>query len=271
MKKPLTLLLAVMAFTANAQKLPNVQAISLRAPANIKIDGKATEWNDKFQAYNKATEVFYTIANDSTKLYLIVKATDMSIVNKIVQGGVTFTINSSGDRKDKSGVAITFPAREVKSGSLIRFFVNRPKPSKDVVMYRMQTDSLMMVSNKKLADSLKVIMITGVREIDDNYISVYNDMGIKTVALFDHEINYTYELAVPLKYLGLSINNKASFSYQIKLNGAVPTNATVKATSTGRFIVITVGNNVPVAMPTTGIYEGLGFPTDFWGEYILAK
>ena len=40
--------------SANAQKLPNTQETSLRAPANLKVDGKPTEWNNQFQAYNKA-------------------------------------------------------------------------------------------------------------------------------------------------------------------------------------------------------------------------
>lgn len=263
-------LIAIISFTANAQKLTATQQISMRAPDNIKIDGKTTEWNDKFQAYNKATDVFYTIANDDSKLYLIIKATDMSIINKIVQGGVTFTINSRGDRKDKNGVAITFPAREAKSGLLIRF-VNKPKPSKDTAMYRMQTDSFMRVSNKKLADSLKVIRITGLKEIEDNYISVYNDIGIKATVLFDHKINCTYELAVPLKYLGLSINNKVKFSYQIKLNGVAPPNATFQTIPSGRFILVTVSNGEPVAIPNTGPYMGIAYSTDFWGEYTLAK
>jgi hypothetical protein len=57
MKKLQLLLLAVLAFAnANAQKLPNVQQVSLRAPANIKIDGKATEWSG-FKALNTATDV----------------------------------------------------------------------------------------------------------------------------------------------------------------------------------------------------------------------
>ncbi len=253
----------------DAQKLPNVQQISLRVPANIKIDGKATEWDNQFQAYNKATDVFYTIANDDSKLYLVIKVTDMRIVNKIVHGGIAFTINSTGDRNDKNGATITFPARESR-GVLIRF-MNKPKPSTDTAMYRIQTDSFMRVSNKKLGDSLKLIRITGVKAIEDNYISVYNDIGIKATALFDHEINYTYELAVPLKYLGLSINNNAKFSYQIKLNGVAPPNATLQTTPNGRFIIATVGNNAPVAILNSGPYVGFAYPTDFWGEYTLAK
>ncbi len=40
------------------RKLPNVQQVSLRAPANINIDGKTTEWNNRFQAYNDTTHVY---------------------------------------------------------------------------------------------------------------------------------------------------------------------------------------------------------------------
>lgn len=38
------LFVSVHFFTANAQKLPNVQQAGVRAPAMIKIDGKTTEW-----------------------------------------------------------------------------------------------------------------------------------------------------------------------------------------------------------------------------------
>ncbi|MBC7401019.1 MAG: hypothetical protein H7289_13850, partial [Mucilaginibacter sp.] len=55
---------------ANAQKLPKVQTASIAAPTNIKIDGKATEWGNKFQAFNRTTEVYYTLSNSATKLYL---------------------------------------------------------------------------------------------------------------------------------------------------------------------------------------------------------
>ncbi|HCN82336.1 MAG TPA: hypothetical protein DIT07_01770, partial [Sphingobacteriaceae bacterium] len=71
------LYLIIIPVTTSAQKLPNIQEASLRAPAGIKVDGKATEWNNQFQAYNKATEIFYTISNDDDKLYLAVQATDL--------------------------------------------------------------------------------------------------------------------------------------------------------------------------------------------------
>jgi len=68
--KHLTIICFLMiGFFANAQKLPEVQTVNLRAPAGIKIDGKPTEWDSKFQAYNKSTNAFYTIANDDDNLY----------------------------------------------------------------------------------------------------------------------------------------------------------------------------------------------------------
>ena len=103
-------ILLLMYFDVSAQKLPNIQQTSIRAPASIKIDGKATEWRDEFQAYNKATEIYYTISNDSEKLYLTVQAIDLDIINKIVCGGITLTINGTGKMKDQGGKVITFPA-----------------------------------------------------------------------------------------------------------------------------------------------------------------
>ena len=74
-------------FAANAQGLPKVQQESIYAPANIKIDGKALEWGDKFQAYNVSNHLFYTLSNDDKNLYLIVFATDNATSSKIIYGG----------------------------------------------------------------------------------------------------------------------------------------------------------------------------------------
>jgi len=95
--------------TTQAQKLPNVQLASVRAPADIKIDGKATEWNYPFQAYNRATDVFYTLSNDDDNLYLTLQATDEDIIRKIINGRISFTINKSGKKSEQDAVVITYP------------------------------------------------------------------------------------------------------------------------------------------------------------------
>jgi hypothetical protein len=81
----------------------------LRAPDKLKIDGKATEWNNQFKAYNHATDVYYTLANNDKYLYLTLQATNYTIVNKILGGGVKLTINTSGKTNFKDAVSITYP------------------------------------------------------------------------------------------------------------------------------------------------------------------
>lgn len=273
MKKASISLMALILFPgffAMAQKLPNVQQGSVRAPENIKIDGKATEWGNRFQAYNNSTEIFYTVANDDNNLYLVIHATKPEIINKIILGGVTFTINSSDKKNDKKGIAITFPTFYKNKRPYINL-KNRPQPTKDTVMNNMRADSFMHVINKELTDKSKMIEIEGIKPIADSVISVYNQEGFKAAALFDRQINYTHELAIPIKYLGLSIDKPVIFHYNIKLNGATANNAHIQLTSNGRFMVVTRGDDAPYLILASPQYMSYAYPTDFGGEYTLVK
>jgi len=75
-----------------------VQAISLRAPANVKVDVRQPNGR-QLQAYNKATEVSYTIANDKDKLYLVIQSADEYIIKKMIWGRVTFSINKLAKKR----------------------------------------------------------------------------------------------------------------------------------------------------------------------------
>ena len=108
--------LLVTCFTAQAQKLPGVQQAGLRAPAQIKIDGKTTEWNNQLQAYNKATGIYYTLSNDDGNLYLTIQAKDRLVIRKILSGGIVFTANRSVKKVDEH-VSVTFPLMAVNRSS----------------------------------------------------------------------------------------------------------------------------------------------------------
>jgi hypothetical protein len=263
----LSVLLAAFSFTANAQKLPKIQTVSLRVPANIKIDGKATEWNGKFQAYSKIS-AFYTIANDDDKLYLIMQGKSEDVISKMIKGGVTLTINISGKKNDKEGAVVTYPAINTSGGFNINMG-NKPKITHDVTFDKKKADSFMYVINNELGNKSKFITVSGIKEIADDSISIYNEYGIKATSLVDGQINYTYELAIPLKYLGLNISHAQKFIYNIKFNevndlgvGAVAKGIKSFSVVDGMFIVIG---------PTADRAMYLMNPTDFWGEYILAK
>jgi len=262
--------------TASAQKLPNVQQVSVRAPTNIKIDGKLDDWGGKLQAYNRATEAYYTIANDDDNLYLVIHIDKTYIINKAISGSITLTINNSGKKNDENCPAISFPLLNIKSGSIIRS--NLKKETQAV-------DSVVMASNNELANNAKEIKLSGINGITDTltgthtknfeyfhsyplfylpggyYINAHNNHGIKAATAFESKWGFTYELQVPLKYLNISRGKK--FSYNIRLNGPMAKNGKLAA----GYVMVRIHKD---GVTTTQDQDML-YPTDVWGEYTLAN
>lgn len=249
-----------------AQNLPNVQSINLQAPANIKIDGKATEWNNQFQAYNHNANVFYSMANDDRDLYLIIQAKDPVITKKIIAGGIILTINRTGKKEDNTNVTITYPNLELGTKSSLGQLISE----RETAQIKKQNDSLTLLLNTILTNQAKEITVKGIKAIDDTAISVYNDLGIKANMLFDDKKALTYELSIPLKYL-ISQDNSLKYYYHITLNGMEATlKSRIYQTAQGTVSV----SAVPRSISGGGFgstYQITNYPTDFRGEYTLFK
>ncbi|WP_342644931.1 hypothetical protein [Mucilaginibacter sp. CSA2-8R] len=240
-------------FFVSAQKLPNVQTASIYAPTDIKINGNTNEWNNKFQAYNKAVEIYYTLSNDDKNLYLTAKAKEREIIDKIIRGGISLIISRENDKKSKNTLSVTYPVLEGPA-----MWEVADKFARQSINYKNKETLNINDLNTAFAKREKLIGVTGVAAIPDSAISVYNSDGIKTAFLFDDKLTYTYELAVPIKYLNLPGNSGGKFSYQIKIN---PDPGFKKP------IVITA--NMPPPPPP--VMEGTLATTDFKGRYTLAK
>lgn len=261
---PVVIGLLLCVVSVNAQKLPNIQKENLRAPAGIKVDGKSTEWDDKFQAYNTATDLFYTISNDNNNLYLTIQATDQAIIKRIINGGISFTINKSDQKINKNAATITYPVFDSKN-RFTAVFNHRDDPN-TAPWY----DSVMTLNNTRFASKAKMINVTGIPNVD-TLISVYNTDDIKVVALFNNKLSYTYELSVSLKKLGLSFNDAAKFAYQLKINAVEQHGITIIAKDGS---TITDMNADPSQIQSISISQGsqIGqYATDFLGAYTLAK
>jgi hypothetical protein len=205
----------------SAQKLPHIQQVSVHAPADIKIDGKATEWNNRFQAYNTNNQLFYTIANDEENLYLIISTAVPRTMNKIYIGGITFTISTT-EKKASNSITLTYPViRRITNFSIIQASNQYKKLMADSVANRKQIDTLIQLKTKQFNSAYTEIKVTGITEIEDQRISIYNTEGIKAKVLFGAKLTYTYELAIPIKYLRPVLNGGSKFAYNIKLNGLV--------------------------------------------------
>jgi hypothetical protein len=101
-------------------------------------------------------------------------------------------------------------------------------------------------------------------------LSVYNTDGFEAAGLFNNRVVYTMEVAIPLKHLGLSVNGASKFIYNFKVNGS-PLFKTggARAITTGTPEQIAVSEKMAAGMNAFAATQAA--PTDFWGEYTLAK
>ena len=266
MKKLTTLLLiTIICINSYAQKLPVVQQAGLRAPAKVKIDGKADEWGDKFQAHNTVSDVSYTIANDNNALYVVVQAADVNVINTIFGYGLEFAVHKSGRKNEKDKIAVNYPVNPNQWPNTFR--------KTDVSGDTAQAAKRMNTNNSKIT-TLKNLIVSGIPGLDT--VSIYNDAGIMAASQFNIKAAYTIEFAIPLKQLGLMENSGSTFSYHIIVNG-------YKAPKlTGQVIMIAAPGMTPGPPPSAAeVDQGLADlnariyarnpRTDFWGEYTLAK
>ncbi|MBE9664256.1 hypothetical protein [Mucilaginibacter myungsuensis] len=268
MKNVSTVLLSILAIVlslfikeTSAQKLPDTQTAGLRAPANIKIDGKLGEWENKFGAYNKTIPLFYTIANDDNNLYIVLHSKNSLITSKILTGGVRLTFNSL--KRDKGMVAITFPI--VGRNDVANLYKQMPAGSVDANVNNggQQTrDTQIARVNSKGIESYKLIRIDGVKAID-TLISIYNEEEVRVGLKIDDTHALNYELAIPLKYLSLNEDQRKLF-YNIKV--------LAKVLPPGFEVPIIKTQNGGPPLGAGGVdLRSLSADTDFSSEYIFAK
>ncbi len=271
--KPIFLIIAFILISitgANAQKLPNIQMVGVRAPVNAKADGKAPEWNNQFQAHNASADVLYTIANDDKNLYLVVQAKDVNVINTIVGYGFEFDIQKSGKKNDKDKISIAYPA-VAKKGAPIQFGGKTGLLSDTSAG---AANTVMANNNKVLGQKLKFIIVTGVKGLDT--LSVYNEDGIKAAGQFDSKMVYTLEISLALRYIGLPVDGVSKFAYHIIINGYSGDLTTGKVT-----MMMNDGSSKQVDGNTPEIQEAMMHlnmrmaqrnpHTDFWGEYALVN
>ncbi len=264
----LTIPLLIIFTSAMAQRLPGTQTTSIRAPENVNTDGKIAEWKNKFQAYNNAAQIYYTIANSDTALYLVVQATDALTIRKIIAGGVTLSVSPVNSKSNKDAVAVTYPFFTKNNWPDIDLH-NRPRIIIDTAVKIERIDSFIRASNFQLDNLSKKIKVKGIKALKDTLISVYNDTGIKAASQFDPRTAYNYELSIPLIYLGLSIDGQSSFNYQISLNGSnfAEGNTITEVKGGGTRITATGGSKlVPMAD-----MQFIRSPVGFMGVCKLAK
>ena len=275
-----TLLLTGADLSAQAQKLNNIQENGLWAPANVKADGKLTEWGNTLQAYNKTTDIYYTMANDDKNLYFIMKSSDQIINNKFIAGGINITINTTGKKNEKGAYVITYPLVDM-AGLRNQVMTMRTTPGPAQHNEALSgMDSTTIAMRRRMLGNIKELKLSGFAAADvaDSVISIYNTYGIKTGVDYDNMGNLSAEVIIPLKYLHLTGDD---FAYNIKLNGLnlmamMPPAPTAGGMGGVAVDVVRAPANVS-SVNMSGASRGMSdmqnmvSPTDFWAKYTMVK
>ncbi|MFD0750157.1 hypothetical protein ACFQZS_08395 [Mucilaginibacter calamicampi] len=234
MKKPLYLFLFTLLTGVNAfaqEKLKDVQETPQWAATGVKVDGKLTELNNSFKAYNKTVKAFYTISNDARFIYLQLKTTDATTIAKIQAGAITFAVNTANKKKEDESFQITFPVitRATRGQRGAGGFGGAAGGGRGgpggfaggggIPGFGATTDSARKENEKRFLTAAKEIKVVGFKDISDSLISVYNEYSIKAAMDFDAEGSFSYEIAIPLKQMGLTPGDGKEIAYNVKLNG----------------------------------------------------
>lgn len=293
------LLLAGSIISTHAQKVTELQEVSIYAPQLTKADGRNSEWAGATFAQNKSTSISYLISNDDKNLYLVIKSTEVGNNTKIMAGGITFSVNPDGKKKEKESITLTYPlinraqfrraGQGGGSGGGGGVVTGRPvfggmgggSGPGGVQLTSKQRDSAMAAMQKTQLAQVKEIKIKGFKKTTDTLVSIYNDLGIKAAASIDKDNVFFYEAAIPLEELGLTLDNAKEFAYNVKLNGlqlpGMDLNRGGGGGGGGGFGgggggQVRVGGFGGGGPRGSGIdFQALISPTDFWGKYTLTK
>ena len=195
---------------AKRANLPDIQQISLRLPDSIKANGKLALWKNQFHADNHETNLLYTIANDDDYLYFIARASDINTVRNIFGSGMILSFEKQTEGGKTDAISITYPVMERQL--LFKYLPDGLNTTIKVA------DSIMLSNNAVVAQNCRYIGLKGIKGVD-SLISVYNVDGVNVSGRFNNKLEYTYELRVSLKHLGLSATGIDKFTYHIAING----------------------------------------------------
>lgn len=260
--------LALLPLVIFSQKLPKVQIGSVTAPVDVLIDGKSKELNDIYKAYNPNNRIFYTLSNDNNNLYLTIKAKEPVAIEKLIIDGTTLIISKETSRSkqfiETGNISLTFPKNDVTHTGVEGGAEYYDTYKKDTVANKENIKLIYNKYNRLALSTFKKIGIKGIKEILDSTILVDNDYGIKAMAQYNDRMEMVYELAIPIKYLGLSADSR--FSYYIRLNGTPDVEKVPPGTPRGP-MVTNEGHDGRIDFEQ----QYLNFETDLRGKYTLAN
>jgi hypothetical protein len=176
--------------------------VNVWAAKPVIVDGNSAEWNEPLNNYNTDTKLAFALSNDEKELYIIIESLDEFTTRKVLAGGLTLNINTSGKKKD--GIKINFLGMN-----------QPPNPG-------MHRDSIS--HEGQYSTAVNEVQVSGFKNIPDGVLTLPDNNGIQLAAAFNKQRDYICELAIPLSLLPLKDNEIKPIAYNIKINGGKMSN-----------------------------------------------
>lgn len=151
----------------------------------VVVDGSANEWKVPLRFYSTYAALFFSVANDSTNLYLCIQANDEKTQMKIARAGMKIKFAAKGNLKCDASVDFPIGTKQ------------EPTPSTEVEVPKHSS-----IKEKRTTMLAQNVSLSAKGFATQNGIlPIKNNEGIQTAIDWNEEDKMTYELSVPLKEL----------------------------------------------------------------------
>jgi hypothetical protein len=100
---------ALSLFTILSSAVYAQDALSVWRDSTITIDGKSKDWPSFLRFYISGAKAQFDFCNDSSYLYICIKASDMNAQARLLHAGIDIWFDPTGKKKTKTGIA--FPQK----------------------------------------------------------------------------------------------------------------------------------------------------------------
>ena len=157
------------------------------------IDGRANEWPDFFRFYMSGARLQYDIYNDSSNLYMCIKATDVEAQTRIMRSGFNLWIDTTGKKKQKTGVG--FPLKMEHQQDEMQH--RRNKASDDPSAGPSERSRANRLKEKVIF-AQNIMKAIGMAGVTDPMIGLQNKYGIEVAFDWDSLSTLCIEYKIPL-------------------------------------------------------------------------
>ena len=188
--------------TSSVTKLPQQFVDSIAA------DGAASDWTIGSVQYNKEIKAFFSVANNTKTMYLILEINDPMQQLKAIRNGITFGFDISGKKRRKA--TVNYPLPSGNEFGMMQHNTNDGQQDRSALLTRL------LAKKNELELSGFNSSLNGVQSLFSS------TTGIKAAIKIDADGMMIYELAVPFELWDTKVTFDTPISIDFVINGAEP-------------------------------------------------